>query len=86
MTQKELFAKALRAEGSVLVASKRKYDTYSRPGYPGTYYFLGLNGSVRVGPNKTNSLPASLGFKAILLIKARNLIEVEKAVKKKISA
>jgi hypothetical protein len=67
-TLQERFALALEHMGETRVESRSgKYITYTRSSAPGTFYFLGYGGALRVGKCASKSIPAHDKFKNRLL-------------------
>jgi len=67
-TQRERLIVALKGLGSEEVPSKSgKYVTLTRPLKPGTFYFVGRAGALRLGRTSSRSIPVSDTFKSVLL-------------------
>lgn len=65
-TLRDQFTAALIARGEhVCSTTSSKFTKFSRK--EGGYYFIGKSGSLRVGLNKTKSIPCSDQFKQELL-------------------
>lgn len=68
-TLQERFIEALIKRGNTIVPSKsRKYTVVTRNHKPGTFYFVGKSGAVRIGRASTKSVPVGPKFKAQLLV------------------
>lgn len=64
-TLRERFIEALQARGETEVKRLTGCIVYTRQ--QGGFYFLGSSGSIRVGTNRTTSIPVSNRFKGELL-------------------
>lgn len=67
-TLQQQYIAALQGRGCKIVpALTRKYVVLTRPLKPGTFYYVGSSGALRVGRIATRTLPVSEQFKATLL-------------------
>lgn len=66
-TLKERYIEGLKRICEVLVKQTHKYDVYTCTRHPGSFYYVGRSGALRVGPTVAGSMPASSTHKQLVL-------------------
>ena len=66
-TLQDIYLEGLKGRGSTIVKELKGCIVLTYPGRENVFYFVGSAGSIRIGGNRTSSLPVSKAFKKALI-------------------